>query len=268
MPYYFKDILLSFSEAIQINRENAELYEKKIDYLEAALDRGLEKELGIDIKKDIEEAYIKAIKFNPTNYYYHLGLGWFYTEENRFKEAEKELMKSQSLYPIEFNVYLYLAKYYLKLGRKEGVVGVEEEIFKTLLRAINIIKYGRERNMWAQMKRMIKEVPTISWDERKGELKYIAELGADRFDFKQRKFPHDKIPLTIRLYIKDPVQEVALYKRDIRFQSFRKIKITPEYNVYEVKLDYFPNDTYLDDLRIETNPAIIINKIEIVKSFK
>jgi len=264
--YYFKDVLSSFSQAIQLNRENAELYTDKIEYLEIARNRGLEKELNIDTRADTEELYLKAISLNPTDYYLHLGLGRFYIDEDRFKEAEKELMKSNHLCPKDSEAFLYLVKCYLGLGRKEGV-RVDEEIFKTLLGAIGVIKYDRE-NMWNEITKMIKEVPAISWDRGSGELKYIAELGVDKFDFKKRKFPHDKIPLTIRLYIKGSVQEVVLYKNDIRFQSFRKIKATPEYNVYEIKLEYFFKDTYLDDLRIETYPATIIDRIEMIKTLK
>jgi len=266
IAYYFKDVLSSFSEAIQLNRENAELYTDKIKYLDIARDRGLEKELNIDARADSEELYLKAISLNPTDYYLHLELGRLYIDEKRFEEAEEELMKSHGLSPKDIETFLYLVKCYLGLGKKEGV-RVDEEIFKTLLGAMSVVGYDRE-NIWNRMTEIIKEIPVISWDRRSAELKYIAELGVDIYDFKQRRFPHDKIPLTIRLYIKDPVQEVALYKSHIRFQSFRKIKATPEYNVYEAKIEYFPKDTYLDDLRIETRPSAIIDRIEMSRSLK
>ena len=251
---------------MQLSKGNAERYTEKSDYLQKAIKDGATKELFID-KKEIEELYKKAIVLNPTNFLYHFKLGQFYANEERLEEAEKELIKSLNLYPINSEVRLYLARYYLKRIKKEFVEKEEGEIFRSLLIAINIAKHKRWE-LLKEIKEVIKELPSISWDEREQQLIYKADLGSDRYDFKEENFSHEKIPLTIRLYIEGPVQEVILYRRYVRSKIFRKIGVISEYTIYEVKIDSFPEDTYLDDFRIETYPATVIDKIEIVKSFK
>ena len=266
LVYYYQDKLDLISKAIQLSKGNAKYYTDKADYSQGIIKDDLARELFVN-KKDVEELYKKAIGLNPANFLYHFDLGWFYTNEERFKEAEEELLKSYNLYPSEFQVQEHLVRYYLKRSKKELVEKGEWGIFKTLLQAIKFVKYKRWEFL-GDIKEIIEELPSISWDEKEQQLIYAADLGSDKYDFKEKGFPHEKIPLIIRLYFKELAQEVVLYRGYVRADIFKKIKATPEFTIYEVKIKSFPQDTYLDDFRIETHPATIIDKIEIGKSFR
>ncbi|UCG35488.1 MAG: hypothetical protein JSW17_01415, partial [Candidatus Omnitrophota bacterium] len=188
--------------------------------------------------------------------------------EEQFKEAEKELIKSHNLYPTEVKIDLYLAKYYMKLGQKVSGKEGEWESFKRLMRVIELSGL-KDLEIRRDVGGIIGQLPNVSWDDRKRKVIYTTALGSDNYDFKEQGFAHDKIPVAIRLYIKGPIQEVVLYYREyIRFKEFEKTGDIKGHAVYEVKIDSFPEDIYLDDFRIEPHPSTVIEKIEIVKSSK
>ena len=266
LVYYYQDKLELISKAIQLSKGNAEYYADKADYLQKAVKDDVAKELII-YKKDIEELYKKAIELNPANFLYHFQLGWFYTNEERFEEAEKELIKSRELYSINPKLQYYLAKYYLKRSKKAPMEKEDLETFKLLLRVLELA-WGKRWEFLGEIKERIKDSSHISWDNKKQQLIYTADLGSSKYDFKEQGFPHGKIPILIRIYSKIPPQEVVLYRKYTRFDTFERIEDVAGLTIYEVKVMSFPEDAYLDDLRIETYPAAIIDKIEIVKSFR
>ena len=109
--YYDRNIPL-ISKAISMRGDNSQYYSKKADYFSEKISDGLVKDLK-SYNREIKDLYLKAIQLNPTNFEYHLKLGWFYADKDD-KEAEKEFKKSTQLYPSNYEIYLYLWKHYSK----------------------------------------------------------------------------------------------------------------------------------------------------------
>lgn len=268
---YYRELDSAISKMIQLSPGKADYYAKKADSLLKANDSGFQKELFID-KIDIEKLYIKAIKLNPVNFLYHLKLGWFYFLENRNAEAENELRIAKSLYPAHEEVDNYLGRYYLAVSEEYLRNSQEKEGFKNFLLAAYYIFNRRAGRYTFNMKRF-EVLPHVSWWKRTGQRKkgekqlhYSVSVGKYKLDFKEFGFPHQKIPLTIKIYLNknSSIKSVNLYKNYSVIGFFKRIEATSEQDIYELDIKDFETSTYLDDLWIETRPRIIIEKIEIV----
>ncbi|UCD15361.1 MAG: hypothetical protein JSV34_06510, partial [Candidatus Omnitrophota bacterium] len=194
---YYKEILTLTSRAIRLTEGSANAHRRKALYLSWVVADGLGRELFID-ETDIERLYLRAIELEPLDYLYHYRLGRFYGGQDQFDKAEKELMKARELAPKKNEIRLYLAKNHLRRIKKEFIGKGEWEIFKMLLQAMHLSSW----KFLGQIREIVKEFPSISWDNRKQQLIYTAGLGSDKYDFKEKKFPHEKIPVIVRLYLK------------------------------------------------------------------
>ena len=206
---------------------------------------------------------MKAIELNPVFFSYHLELGRFYTDQGRFKEAKEELMTAYELYPIEAQVKEYLREYHLILARKFFEEKNDKEAFKALLLARMwepgyFIYHARERE------EIIDDVSNAFWDHGKRKMTYAAQVQSDYYDFQEQGFPHEKIPITAKVYFKEHPQKVILYGQYAKPDRFKRIEGTPQYIIYEAKIESFPENIYLDSFRIETDPPATIEKIELI----
>ncbi|MCQ9206244.1 MAG: hypothetical protein NG737_08040 [Omnitrophica bacterium] len=268
---YYRELDSAISKAIRISPGNADYYAKKADTRLKANDSGFQKELSID-KIGIEKLYIKAIKLNSVNFLYHLKLGWFYFRENRNIETENELRIAKSLYSTREEVDTYLGRYYLAVSEEYFRGSQEKEGFKNFLLAAYYI-FNRRTGKYIFNMKSFEVLPHVSWwkmtrKRKKGEkqLHYTVTVDKYKLDFKEFGFPHQKIPLTIKIYIStdSDIKSVNLYKNYSVVGSFKRIEPTSEQDIYELDIKDFETNTYLDDLRIEIRPRIIIEKIEIV----
>jgi len=253
---YYRTVIMLTSQALQYNGSNASYWEKKADYLVAALDAGLKEPLAIN-SIDVENLYKKAISLNPINYECHLKLGLFLANKGNKKLAEEEFLKAVELHPTNFMTYLYLAKYYIRNQDEKEALG-------NLLLALC---YSPKFNWYTFnniMKDDIVNLKAISLNEREQELKYVIFPAAEIFDFKSQKFPHRQIPIKIRVYAKRPVSAISLNYNGLLFRHLHWKEAVPELDVYELDLDAYPPHIYLDDLLIVTNPSAVIEKIEFI----
>ena len=260
--YYYQHVISDISQAIQLTKGNADYYNKKADYLAKAAKNGFSEEFGIG-EKDIEGLYMKAIELNPAFFLYHIELGSFYVDQGRLKEAKEELMKAYELYPVEPQVKEQLREYYLILARKYFEEGDDREGFKMLLLARSWEPYYFIVDH-IEIGRIIKKASQVSWYGKKKRMIYVTKVQSDYYDFKEQGFPHEKIPLTVRAYLKKQPQRVMLYGKYANPDRFQLIEASPQYIVYEAKVESFPENIYLDNFRIETHPAITIDKIELI----
>ena len=252
---YYAQILSLISKAIEYDKDNSLYYATKADYILLALSEGLENELTIN-EREAEKLYIKAVELRPTDFEYHLKLGWFYLERND-KKAEEELILATKLYPTGYDPRFYLMEYYVK--NKNG-----KQIFNNLLLISHSSKYWTNK-IFNELGREINNIPQIKFDNALGELKFEFDYNGNEFDLKKEKFPHAQIPLKFKVYIKNEKDEAMLYRGYLPYANFKKIETTPELSVYELYLNEFSSDVYLDDFKITTKLYSPIQKIEITK---
>jgi tetratricopeptide (TPR) repeat protein len=253
---YYRKIFSLLSAAININRGNADCLVKKADYILEALDEDLGETLMIN-EKESEDLYKKAIALNPFNFEYHLKLGWFYVNKNN-PEAEEELSRATKLYPTNSQVYLYLCRYYLKNKN-------EKAAFNGFILALNYAERKQRPKLINEMEKEFQDLPYLSLNKKRKELKFIAYPQNEEWNFKKEGFAHAKITLSIKVYVKEPLVDVNLYKDSHSYGYFRYAENAEGINSYELILNSFPLDTYLDDFRIKTNPPSTIEKIEFIK---
>jgi tetratricopeptide (TPR) repeat protein len=266
-PHYYQGVISLINHASKLRSDNASYYAKYADYLFEALSDGLEKNLLIEREK-IEELYIKAITLNPLYFEYHLKLGWFYNQFGDKAKAKEELIKATELYPSYYKVHLFLSKYYFQAGNAD--LG-----FKALLLSSYYTQgSGYRYEIIKEMREDIKGIPQVNFDGNANLISYTILSNSHTFDFKKEGFPHLLLPsennvfpiwfpLKIRVYLKDKPSGIILYNNYISQQSSASVE-TGEYNMYELGIGSFSSSTYLDELKIKTNPPTIIEKIEFI----
>jgi tetratricopeptide (TPR) repeat protein len=203
--------------------------------------------------------YEKAISLNPLNYEDHLKLGWFYANKGQMQRAQVELQKAVELYPTNFQTYVYLGKYWLK-AKNQNLA------FNNFILAFYLGRFN-----WPNIMRSIKEdivnLDFFSLDEIRREFKLITYPQEASFSFKKQGFIHKQIPLKIKVYVKKGAQEVSLYRNKDAYHSFHWLNSTQELDIYELILESFASNVYLDDFEIRTNPLTNIEKIEFIYKF-
>ena len=256
---YYRQALGFLTKATKFNRSNPAYYSTKADFIVQALEDNLGEELSIS-QEQAEELYIRSVQLKPSDFEYHLKLGWFYVGKDDEK-AEKELVQTVGLYPTGHEIYFYLMKYYIK--QKD-----EKKIFSNFLLATH---YSDQHwfVIFMDLFRRRHEFNQIVIDGHpKWSGKFIYDFDNEEFDFKTERLPHLQIPLKFKVYIKDKHDEVILYNGNISYLKFKKIDDTKEMSVFELYLENFPKDVYLDDFRIRTKMYSPIDRIEVIKEFR
>jgi hypothetical protein len=256
---YYKDELYLIAEALRFSKDNANYYADKANTLFTASSRGFKQTLGIK-KAEIESLYKKAIKLNPVNYQYHLNLGWFYAQAGKKNLAEKELTAASQLFPTNFQIYFYLAKYYLS-NKKEKIA------FGNLL----LTFYYAPPFYWLRICPALREYLSTSshilLNEKNREMRYVVFPLRHNFDFRNQGFPRRVVPLKIKIYLRNPVENATLEYKGYSFKAFSWQGVEAGYDVYETTLDSFSSRSSFDDFRIATNPSVNIEKIEFIYKF-
>ncbi|MDP2922584.1 MAG: hypothetical protein Q8O30_02530 [Candidatus Omnitrophota bacterium] len=256
---YYKHAIFLLTQAIRLNSGEADYWTKKADYLLGALDDNFKEALAIN-EAEVEDSYKKAIILNPLNYEYHLKLGWFYANKGDIKLAEDELLKAAQLHPTNFQVYLYLGKYYIKT-KAEG------KAFNNFILAIYYAGKCNWRMFTKAIKQDINNSSILFLDEKAEEIKLIILHTNSDFSFKNQGLPHEQIPLRIKAYVRKGVGGVSLTCKGDSYRFLHWVDSTPELEAYELSLDTFAQNVYLDDFEIRTNPPVNIEKIEFIYKF-
>jgi len=257
---YYRDAVGLISQAVNLNKLNADYLAFKADLLFSALaeDLGAGDNGG---RKEIEDLYGKAISLNPINFEYHLKLGWFYAQMGSDR-AEEEIEKAIMLYPSYYRNYLYFAKYYLRNKK-------EKEAYFNLLAAFYHGSNITWRTIMSEIRDDLKDSTPFSFNERKKQLIFSEPAPGAEIDLKKYGFPHVNVPLNIKVYIKSSTKpEVLLYKNNILFGHLKQVSSVEETDVYEFNIDPLAADVYLDALALKTSPAQDMEKIEFLQKFK
>lgn len=245
---YYRKIFSVLSQASALSKDNAEYLTKKADFMVEAMD--LATDLSFD-RKDIENLYIKAINLNPTNFNYHLKLGWFYLYHNNTK-AEDELRKTVELYPSYFKVYVYLSKYYLKTKKADLA-------FSNLLSAF----YFSNINAVYDIRSEIKGFDNLFLEGKKKDPTLVIYPQRSEVALKDYNFPHVDISLNVRVFIKKvPFATIKIYSDDYAFAPFKFVETTEDLDLYQLNLEPAKLNSFLDNLTIKVNPSYPIEKIE------
>jgi len=249
---YYSKVLSYTDKAIKLHKNNAEYYAAKADCLLRAVDDKLEKELSIK-RIEIEDLIKNAMRLNPTNFKYYLKLGWFYKDEEK-NLAQYYLSKAVCLNPMEPQTRLFLARYYI--GRKD---------FKSAFHNIMLsFHYGGYflRGQLDKIKEELKENTPLSFEKRRGRIKYTVIVEDAEFDFKKEGFLHINPALHAAAYADKPSGEIFLYKDDTICGKFKPRKTGEDnVNIYNFALHNLPPDVYFDELKIKAAPPLIIEKI-------
>lgn len=247
---YYKGIFSLLSQAIRLNNTNAEYPAKKADFIVDAIKENLGNDLSIT-ESEAENLYIRAINLNPTNFNYHLKLGWFYGDFNNIK-AEEELRKSANLFPSYYEIYIYLFKYYLR-NKEAGLA------FGSLLSTVNL----SNANVIYVMRHELKWLSNLYIDEEKRKFKFVIHPHKSEIDFKKYNFPHVNIPLGIKVFIKkSPFNSIRLYRNNYSAAPFNFVEDINGLGVYQLELDQKTETAFLDELKIKVSPAYPIEKVE------
>ncbi|MBN3040280.1 MAG: hypothetical protein JW867_04060, partial [Candidatus Omnitrophica bacterium] len=224
-----------------------------------ALDDGLLKELMF-YPKDIEDLYLKAIRFNPADYSNYLKLGLFYQKENSPK-AEESLLKASKLYPTSFNIYLDLSKYYFEDNQsKKG-------FFNTMYcfhHAFRKGSFSALSQVSIQIQKAIAQLDDVYFISDKNAIAYIAYPESAEIDLRKEGFPRVQIPLLFEVHIKDPYAIPLLYRGNIEEAEFSLKEESEDFKVYEFLLKDFSLKNYLDDYKIRTDDASKIYRIDYI----
>lgn len=256
---YYKYIFSLLNQAIALNNKDADFYAKKAEYLSQALDEGFKEALAIN-PDEIIDLYKKAITLNPINYEYHLQLGWFYLNKGDTESAQNGLLKAAHLYPTNFQVYLYLSRYYLKLND-------EGKAFNNLILSMHYAGKRAFRMIINAIKQDIGNSSALLLNEKAREVKFITYPINGEISFKHQGFPHEKIPLKIRVFVKKGSESVSLIYKGNIYKVLLWADNTPELDIYEINLDTFAADAYLDDFAIKISPPINTERIEFIYKF-
>ncbi|MBU1113216.1 MAG: hypothetical protein KKH93_05025 [Candidatus Omnitrophica bacterium] len=286
---YYREVIFLTSRAIGYAKTNADYLVKKADYISEALSDGFSSQLALG-EKDAEKFYLKAVELNPVNFEYHLKLGWFYVNQGD-ERGKGELIKATKLHPKQSRVYSYLAEYYSIKGQEDELIKAaarypqEPQIYLSLAKYylresndkkafINLILFlHHEKNSDAryeiikEIEETVKESTQVFLDLEKRKVKFTIQPQAGEFDFKKESFPHQKIPLSLYIYVRNPADEVTIYRDEIPYLNFIKRWQREEEAFYGLWLGNFPPDVYLDDFKIRTSNSAVINKLEIIKGF-
>jgi len=255
---YYRKVFASLAKAIKLNKSNPVYSSTKADLIVQALDDGLGKELSIS-QDQAEKLYIKSVQLKPTDFEYHLKLGWFYVGRDDEK-AEKELIKTVGLYPTGYEIYFHLMKYYIK--RKD-----EESVFKNFLLTTHYCQ-PNWFPIFKDLARKTKKFKRIAVEYRpKWSVKFIYDLNDEEFNLRDEGFPHLQIPLKFKVYTKEKHDEVFLYKGHVPYLRFEKVEDVEEVSVFELSLDDFPKNVYLDDFKIRSKMYSSLDRVEVIKSF-
>jgi len=256
---YYSEVVALLTRAIRFNENNADYKAKKANYLALAWDDGFGAKLAIN-EKEIEQLYKEAIRLNPINFEYHLNLGWFYVNRDAAK-AEEELLKAVSLFPTDYQIYLYLYRYYSQ-SKKEDCA------FANLISALYYARNISWRTVMDEAKSQIQNLSGFLYDEKAKELKFTACPLSYEFDFKKRCFSCLALPLNIKIYIKKGLADIRLYKDNSPCASFKFKGNTGEFDIYELNLELASLGTSLCDFKIKVDPPSAIEKIEFTKKFQ
>ncbi|MCM8831371.1 MAG: hypothetical protein NC918_04195 [Candidatus Omnitrophica bacterium] len=245
----YKEIFSLLDKSIFLCNLNSAFYEKKADFILKAFEENLGNELFVE-EKDVETLYKKAINLNPLNYVYHLKLGWFYFKQNNLELAQKYLSSARLLYPTDYQTYFYLISFYFA-NRKEW------EGFKELLYFV----YFMKENVFQLLNSLKEKISVLSYLSVDQNLRLIkfSFLKNFNFDFKDLGLPNLKLPLTIKVYAKKNLEQIALYKGYEFYSEFKNLGN----NTYELELD----KKYLDDFNIQVAPPSEVEKIEFIVNF-
>jgi len=256
---YYNDAIFMISQAIKLNKLNADYIALKADLLFGLLSEDLHSASDIK-KKEIEDLYMKAISLNPVNFEYHLKLGWFYAQINDAK-AESEIEKAIELYPSYYRNYLYFSKYYLKNKK-------EKEAFNNILLTFYRSGTGPWRKIMDEIREDLTAFPAFYFDEKKRQLSFFVSAPGEELNFKKYGFSHINTPLDIKVYVLNSAKpEILLYKNNILSGHFKKTASINEADIYEFNITPAMADAYLDELIIKTAPSQNIEKIEFIKKF-
>lgn len=261
VPYY-KETILLLSRAIELNKSNAEYIIKKADFLTYALKDDVGQDLNVN-PTHIEDLYLKAISLNPIDFLYHFELGRFYMQQDRMKEANNQFFEAIDLNKNQPILKQRLGYYYLELSKKAFAEDKEWQGMKLLMLAATLIKEQAywEKDFVPALEELAEEYNNLSYHKSWRGLTYTIVVDKNSYDLYDLNVPYSHVSLLIRVYIKDPVQDVILYKNGKVFGSFIKRKD----NMYEISTELFSENNYDTTFRIEPYPQAIIEKIEIVK---
>jgi hypothetical protein len=259
-PYY-KETVLLLSRAIALNKSNADYIIKKVDYLAYALKDNVGEALNIS-PTYIEDLCLQAISLNPINFLYHFELGRFYMQLDRMKEAKNQFFEAIDLNKSQPILKQQLGYYYLKLSKKYFAENKEWQGMKLLMLAATLIKEQAywEKDFIPAIKGLVGECSSLSYEKGPRNIIYTIFVDKKFYDIYDLNIPYGQTPLLIRAYVKEPVQDVVLYKNGRVFGSFIKRKD----NMYEIGVDLFSENNYDTIFRIEPYPQTIIEKVEIV----
>ncbi|MDD5584130.1 MAG: hypothetical protein PHV55_03640 [Candidatus Omnitrophica bacterium] len=250
---YYRKVISLISQAIALRSDNSQYYARKGDFLWKATEDGLGEAVFRD-QREIENLYMKALRINPLNYEYHLKLSWLYYTQNNSAAAQGQLMKTVDLYPADSQVRFYLSRYYFAkhqewLGFKNFVLSLHYAIGDRTAMAYEMLEANKKLTL------------TSTFIDRFAAY-YVAFPNSYEFDFKEQGWPHERIPLHIKVFAKDVLGDIFLYRGYAPYRNFKKISAADGYDIYELTLDFFPPKTYLDEFRIIANSSASIGKIE------
>ena len=255
---YYNEVFSLLTEAISLNKGNAEYLAKKGDFIAEAIKEDLNMPLSLE-KNEVENLYKEAINLNPTNFNYHLKLGSFYASIGDPK-AEEELSKAITLYPVYYKAYNELCKYYLSENKQDFA-------FKYLL--LSRYYYPRsnysfnEEILVGLRKELAKNNRFIFYNVSR-ELGFFIFTPGNEFDFKKNGFPHTENLMSIKVYIKNLPDAIRLYKDNLSLAYFKPKETIEDMKVYQLDIDPPELEAYLDGLVIKVTPASPIEKIEFI----
>lgn len=93
-------------------------------------------------------------------------------------------------------------------------------------------------------------------------ISYTFPVDAQQFDLKAQQFPHEHIPIRLRVYIDSHGAEPQLYRQKTLIGPLEKLDEVGEYAVYQAVIDSFPKTVYLDDFTVRVSPPARIKKVE------
>ncbi len=279
---YYRDKLSAIEKAISFVPDKARYYSFYAEAASSALSDNLGEELDID-KEKTEKLYKKAIELNPTNFLYHTRLGGFYRRQQD-ERAEEKLLEAYKIYPTYTgytigrelaHLYLERTEKYLKEDNAFGAFrnlilfiyySYGKEVYR--LRRQRQRRYPETKGAIIKMADKINVLAGLEADLRRRNLKYEAKPLSSDYDFGAEGFPPLQVELAFRVYLDNRDDQVFLYKRFRPYGHFEYVAEEDGFFVYEYVLRDYPEGAYLDDFRIQTENYSLLEKIEIIKSFR
>lgn len=272
---YYRDKLSAIEKAVSFVPDEARYYSYYASVIDSILSDNLDESLGVD-KKKTESLHTKAIKLNPTNFLHHVSLGRFYRKQQD-ERAEKKLFEAINLYPTYTGKAISRELAYLHGERAKDYLedGKTLEAFKNIALSIYYKRGQRQHHEYIETKAFMKSmfdgvelVPGLELNTEKINLKITVNPLSSDYDFGAEGFPSLQVELSFRVYLDNRDDQVFLYKRFRPYGHFEYVAEEGGFFVYEYVLRDYPEGAYLDDFRIQTENYSLLEKVEIIKSFR